>query len=164
MGSQSSGRSEIDPVSSGRDVVAGKQRSSAQFEVWNDSSSRGEVPLQVQRIETHSVGCVSRLEHDKRRNRIQRVLESAFQEAWTVGPGKNPSITQAQVPHSGVRCTAGHGVPAAGPKLDLVAAVLYPGLGPGRPSTNQQSTDQQDYRERFLHEALGLGDRAVRLV
>ncbi len=116
---------------SGRNVVVGKQRSAAQFEIRNNSSARGKVPLQIQRIETGSERRIGRLEYHKHRHRIQRVLESSFQKARPVGPGKNPSVAQPGVPHAGIRSTARNGVPAAGPELYFVAAILDPGLGPG---------------------------------
>ncbi len=121
--------------------MVGKQCPAAEFEIGHDPSPRGEVPLQVQGIETDSVRCVGGLEHQKSRYGIERVLESSFEKSRPVRPGQNPTIAQAGIPHSGIRGAARDGVAAAGPKLYLVSPVLDPGLGPG-----QRRSEQQQYR------------------
>ena len=67
--------------------MVGKQCPAAEFEIGHDPAPRGEVPLQVQGIETDSVSCVGRLKHEKCWYGIERVLESSFQKSRAVRPG-----------------------------------------------------------------------------
>src|SRR5258705_13757337 len=84
---QRSRRREVHPVSPRRHVMISKQRPAAEFKIGYDPSPRGEVPLQVQRIETDSVSGVGRLEHQKSRYGIKRVLESSLEKSRAVRPG-----------------------------------------------------------------------------
>src|SRR5450755_2791750 len=138
VSTQCGGRGEVHRIGSGRDIVVGEQGPAAEFKIGDDASAGSKVPLQVQRIETRSEGCVGRLEYHEHRYRIQRVFESSLEKCRPVRTGQDPSITEPYVPHSGIRSSARDGVTAAGPELYLVPAVLDSGLRPRERSAEQQ--------------------------
>ncbi len=106
-----------------------KQRSSIQFEVGSDMSASGENPFQAYRIHSCSVGSVCPLEHNKRRHRIHRQLESAIEKTRPVGRGQDPAIANTRVPHARIPGPARNRAPAASPDLELVTALLGAILG-----------------------------------
>src|SRR6185312_14550861 len=138
MRAQRRRRREVHTVGSRRHIVVGEKRSAAEFKIRGNSSARGKVPLQIQGIETGSERGVGGLEHHKHGYGIERILESPLQKSRSVRPGENPAVTQTRIPYPGIRGAAGDGVAAAGPKLDLVPAVLNSGLGPAQRSAEQQ--------------------------
>src|SRR4029077_10298681 len=114
---QGSGRRKVHAVGAGRYIVVGEQSAATQLEIRHDSSARGEVPLQIQRIEARPESSVRGLKHHEYRHRIERVLESAFQKARAMRPGKDPSIAQPGVPYSRVGSPAWNRVAASRPQL-----------------------------------------------
>src|SRR6266550_1760957 len=125
---QRSAGCEVHPRSSERHVVIGKQRSAAQLKVRDDAPAGGEIPFQIQWIDTGSESGVGRLEDKEYGNCVNRILESAFEKTGAVRAGKNPAITQARIPDADVGSTSRDGVSATRPELDIVASILDAGL------------------------------------
>src|SRR5579859_6890354 len=84
---------------------------------------RHEIPLQRERIQTNAVGSTSALHHQKNRYDIHRIFEPSFEKSRTHRIGKNPPITQSDVPDAGARVAPVESMPAAGPNLQFLAVV-----------------------------------------
>jgi len=89
----------------------------------------GKNPLEAHRIHSRAVRGVSPLEHDKRRDRIQRKLEASLEKAGAVRSGQDPSITNARIPYTRIAGPARNRVSAASPDLEFVTALLRSLLG-----------------------------------
>jgi len=137
---------EVHARSSEWHVVVGKQRSAAQLKIWDDVSAGGEIPFQIQWIDTGSESGVGRLEDKEYGNCVNRILKSAFEKTRAMRAGKNPAITQAQIPYADVGRTSRDGVAAARPELDFVATIFEAGL-----SESQGSREHEEGEENCLH-------------
>ena len=87
-----------------------------------------EVPLKAQGIEAQAERGVRGLKDQENRDGVERVLEASTEKTGKMGIGENPAIAQPGIERSGVLRPSGHGVPATGPDLNLVAA-FFGGLG-----------------------------------
>jgi len=109
--------SEIHVVSSGWHIVIRDQKSAAQFGVWNHAAASGKIPFQCERIESRTESGVGGLEHQERGNNIDGIFEAAFQKSGAVGSGKDPTVAETDVPHTGIGCSARYAMAATGPDL-----------------------------------------------
>ena len=109
-------------------------------------SARGENPFQTQRIYSCSVRSVCRLEHDKRRHRVHRELESSVEKTRAVRSRQDPPIANSRVPHARVFGPARNRVPAASPNLEFVAAFLGAILGQRRKNRRKSKKEYQENR------------------
>src|SRR5215469_14955721 len=89
------------------------------------AASLSEVPFQVNRIQAYPVCGVGGLKNEISRHRIDRIFESAVQEAWAVRVRQHPSVAQAGIPNTGVAATAGYRVATRGPDLHFGGALLW---------------------------------------
>src|ERR1700675_3698193 len=95
-------------------------------------SARGENPLQAQRIHSRPVRSVCRLEHNKRRHRFHRKLESSVEKTRTMRSGQDPAIANSGVPPARILGSARNRTTAASPNLELMTALLRAILGNGK--------------------------------
>ena len=86
------------------------------------------IPLEPQRIEADSVSRVCRLESEKNRDGIDRILKSSAQKSRQMRIGEKPSVAQPGVEDSSITAATADRVAATGPYLDFVAALLRRGL------------------------------------
>src|SRR5258708_12922491 len=103
-----------------------KQRPSVQFDVGSDMSARGENPFQVQRIDSRPVRSVCPLEHNERRHRFHRKLESSVKETRPMRRGQDPPKANPRVPNARILGPARNRVPTANPNLELPTPFLRP--------------------------------------
>ncbi|SRR5208282_281787 len=92
-------------------------------------SAGGENPFESDRIHSCSVCGVCPLKHNKRRHRVHRKLESPAEKARQVRLRQDPSIANASVPDIGIAGAARNRVPATGPDLEFMTALLRAILG-----------------------------------
>src|SRR6202158_5752037 len=102
-------------------------------------SAGGEDPFQADWIYSRPVGGVCPLEHDKRRHRFHRQLESSSEKARTVRSGQDPPVANSGVPHAGILGPARDRVTSASPNLELMTALLGAILGNGKRGGQKQS-------------------------
>src|SRR5882724_5660511 len=84
---QGSAGCEVHARSPERHVVMGKQRSAAQLKIWDDVSAGGEIPFQIQWIDTGSESGVGGLEDKEYGNCVNCILESAFEKTRAMRAG-----------------------------------------------------------------------------
>src|SRR5208282_3069552 len=95
IGSEDRARGEIHGRSSRGYIVGCEQRAAIQFKVGRDTSAGGENPFEAYRIHAPTVGGVSALKHDKRRDRVQRQFEASVEKAGAMRSLQNPPIPTA---------------------------------------------------------------------
>src|SRR5207247_1734760 len=72
-------------------------RAAADFDIRNEVASRGERPLEGERIYPHAVSGVRFLNHEKDWDGVQRVLQAAAQEAGAVRSSKDQAVAKTRV-------------------------------------------------------------------
>jgi hypothetical protein len=137
---------EVDCICPDGNVVACQQKSPSQFEIRREASVALEIPLQSQRIEADAVSRVCRLEGEKYGNSVDRVLKTAAQKSGKMWVSEDPSVAQARVEHSGMAAPAAHGMSAARPDLDFVAAFLGSSL-----TCHKRRRSHQHYSQKRSH-------------
>src|SRR5438309_11435619 len=92
MQSECRARREVYCRSSRRHFMRGKERPSIQLDVRSNVSTRGKNPFQADRIYSRPVGGICPLEHNKRRHRFHRTLESSIEKTRPMRSRQDPPI------------------------------------------------------------------------
>ena len=128
MQAQGSAGGEIDPRSSSRHLCIGEKSAASNFEVGNDTAVSIERPFEGERIQADAVGGILFLKNDEGRNCIERVFQTATQEAGAMRGGKNQAVAKTQIPNRVAGLAAIEAVAAASPDLNFVLAFDGPRL------------------------------------
>ena len=102
--------------------MVSEERTAVQLKVRLGAASSGENPFERERVDARSVGGVGALKDDEGGHGIDGVLEAPAQEAGTVRRGQDPAIAQTGVPYRCVLGAARHGIAAARPDFEFMAA------------------------------------------
>jgi hypothetical protein len=137
---------EVNGIGAGGDAVIGEERTTAEFEVGRKSAVTFEVPLEAEWVESRAVCGVGRLEDEEDGDCVDGIFKSSAEKAGQVQAGKDPSIPQAGVQHSGVASPTANRVAAARPNLDFAAALLGTGLGAAQGRCDQQEHNDEEAR------------------
>ena len=131
-------RREVYMGSAGRHVIIREKRAATEFEIGNDLSRLREIPFQREGIQTESVGSSSALNHQEDRHDIHRIFELSAQKARSMRRSQNPAVTRADIPHAAARRAAIQSVATTSPELQIMPALLRPGLCPRGWGTQQR--------------------------
>jgi len=130
--------------------VIREQYTTTQFDIRHDASTRGQAPVEIERIKSSAIRGVVFLENDEGGNGFNRIFESTLQESRSMRARKNPAIPQARVPYAGIRSAAGNAVTSAGEDRDFVRVSLRPSLSKkclGDQTNAEQHDDEFDHDE-----------------
>ena len=137
---------EIYGVSPSGYIVIGEERAAAEFEVRREATVAFEVPLEAKRIEAYAVRGIRWLEDEEDGDGVDSVLKTSAKKTGQVRSSEDPSIAEAQVEDASIASSATHGMTAARPDLDLMAALFRAGLGEGERRCHQQSREERKGR------------------
>ena len=135
---------KVDGVRARGNVVIGKNHAAGELKIGREAPAAHEIPLQAERVEAYSVGCVRRLKDEEDGYGVEGIFEASAEKTREMRIGENPSIAQAGVECAGVRGSSGNGVSTAGPDFDLVAALLGTGLGDAMRMCGYENCSEKD--------------------
>jgi hypothetical protein len=121
-----------------------EQNSATQLQIRRQPPAPLEIPLQPQRIESHSIRRIRRLKNQISRHRIHRIFKPPPQDSRQMRSRKHPPIAQPQIKDSRSRSPARHRMSAPSPNLHFVPALYRPSLRLPKPRSRGQNHKNED--------------------